>query len=68
MIDFNDSSGEPVFKGDTIKIIDHHNYIFNNLEAVIGWDEKNGMFTFNPIDKQLKGDRDFYGMGKFLKS
>jgi len=67
MIDFNDSNGTPVFVGDRIKITDHHNYIFNNQIAVVGWDESTGMFTFHCIGKQLSSRHDFYGVGKFLK-
>jgi hypothetical protein len=67
-IDFKDSSGTPVSAGDVIKIIRHHNYIFNNQKALLSWNSHYGMFEFSCLDKQLSGRQDFYGVATFIKS
>jgi hypothetical protein len=67
MIDFNDCDGEPVFNGDPIIILEHQNHIFNNQEAVVKWNPKNGMFEFSCLDKQLNRPYDFYGVVKFRR-
>jgi hypothetical protein len=65
-MDFNDSNGTPVFIGDKIKILNHHNHIFNNQIATVFWDSRIGQFGFKCDDKQLSGWQDFHGVGKFI--
>ena len=67
MIEFKDCEGQSVLPGDTIIILAHHNYIFNNQTAVVSWDSNWGQFNYSCVDKKLSGRYDFCGVGSFKK-
>lgn len=72
MIDFNDSKGNPVFKGDKIKITIHHtSHYLENKEATVLWDSKHGMFKYRIVEirrgKEFTTTEDFYGVHSFEK-